>query len=284
VKFDGFRLLIARDGDQVVLRYRTGRDVTSQYPELVEAARALPGGALLLDGELVVFGRDGRSDFDLLRARAQRARRWGMAGGGAAACVFDVLSLEGRDVRGLPLRSRKGLLKGVLADAGEPLVYVEHVEEDGERAFRGARRLGLEGLVAKKASAPYPRGRSDSWVKLKIEDTGDFAIVGIAAPSRETFDRPGLVLARVTPRGVRYAGRVAVGATELRVLEGLRGQLERRRSACRAPVRAEVWLEPAVVCEVRFLASGRGLRHAVFVRFRPDLSGRACLRSSESTS
>ncbi len=228
LKYDGFRLLAAKDGDSATLRYRSGRNATPVFPEVVAALAALPARRALLDGELVVFGNDGRSDFELLRARALGGGGAGAARMDVRACLFDLLALDDQDLRQLPVVERKRLLRELLAEAGDRLVFVEHVEERGEELLAGASELRLEGIVAKRADSAYVAGHSGLWRKFKVEETADFVVIGIAAPSEGTFWKPALVLGSADRVGVRYIGRVAIGEAEL---DGL----GRRRSA--APAR-----------------------------------------------
>jgi bifunctional non-homologous end joining protein LigD len=246
---------------------------------VVAAVAALPVRTALLDGELVVFGRDGRPDFGLLQARGL-GRRGTAAHSPARACAFDLLALNGRDLRRLRLVARKAILEEVL-DGQHEVVLVEHVEERGEELLRGACDLGLEGVVAKRADAPYSAGRTTTWRKFKNENTSDFVVTGIGEPSEATYGRSSLLLALVdADRRLRYVGRVAIGASELAALEPLLAALRRATPPCAGVRRALVRLEPAVVCEVRYLASsGRGLRHATFVRFRPDKRWTECVDS-----
>lgn len=277
LKYDGWRVLAAKDEAEVTLRLRSGRDATATFPEVADAIAALPAQRALLDGELVVFDADGRSDFEMLRTRAL-GRRTGPRYTDATAALFDVLALNDHDLRHVPLVERKQMLQELLSGR-ERLLYVEHVEDRGEQLLDGARRLGLEGVVAKRADSPYPSGRTGAWLKFKCEDTADFVVIGVAAPSRLTFMRPGLVLATVERDRLRYAGRVAVGRRELDALAVVVPRLWREWSLCPGAGRAETWIEPAIVAEVRYLASSRrGLRHAVFVRFRPDKPWQECVR------
>jgi bifunctional non-homologous end joining protein LigD len=201
LKYDGFRMLAAKDGDDVTLRYRSGRDVTGQYTEIVAAVARLPCRRALLDGELVVCGPTGRPDFGALQRRAFRTSRGRF---GAQLCVFDLLALDEDALRPLPLLRRKELLRELLRASNPALLYVEHLAADGEELLRGARELGLEGVVAKRADAPYVAGRNSGWRKFKLEDTSDFVVIGIAPPARATFDRPG------TPPGARRGRRAGV--------------------------------------------------------------------------
>jgi bifunctional non-homologous end joining protein LigD len=275
LKYDGFRLLAAKDGREVTLRYRSGRDATAVFPELVAAVATLPARRLLLDGELVVFGSDGRSDFERLRSRAMAADRRAAAGT-ASACLFDVLAIDEHDVRRLPLIERKGLLRELLVDQ-DRLLYVDHVEGRGEELLAGARRLRLEGVMAKRADSRYRGGTASGWRKLKLEETSDFVVIGLARPSERTFGLASLLLATVVDEQLAYAGRAAIGAAESEAVAELVPTLARRTPPCSVRVPRATWLEPALVCEVRFLASsGPGLRHPTFLRFRPDKPWSEC--------
>jgi bifunctional non-homologous end joining protein LigD len=277
LKYDGFRLLAAKDGSVVRLRYRSQKDVTSVFPEVADAIRALPGRRALLDGELVAFGADGRPDFELLRARAFARDRTNATLPRTIGCMFDLLALDDHDLRPLPLLERKARLRRVLGHE-HGLVYVDDVEGCGERLLAGARELSLEGVVAKRADSSYLPGYSAGWLKFKIEETADFVIVGIAEPSRATFWKAGLILAAVVQEGLRYVGRVGIGAAQVAVLEDVLPHIRRESPACRGGGPAAIWLEPFLVAEVRFLASSRrGLRHATFVRFRPDKPWSDCV-------
>jgi len=215
LKYDGFRVLAAKDKGTVTLRYRSGRDATRAFPEVVEALAALPARKALLDGERVVF-RNGTPDFERFRQRALADDRR-RTRDSASACLFDLLALDGNDLRQLPLVERKAMLRELLPAAG-PLVYVQHVEREGERLLAGARELRLEGVVAKRADSAYAPGRTGSWLKFKVEETADFVVIGVADPSKETFGRASLVLATGTNHGLRYTGRAAIGRNELEAL------------------------------------------------------------------
>jgi len=282
LKIDGFRLLATRR-DRCLLRFRRGTEVTSRFPEVAQAIESLGVRSLALDGELAQLGADGRPDFEAMQRRGLAHGREPWRGPSATLFAFDLLALDGRDLRTLPLRDRKRLLREVLPTAG-PVRYLDHVETDGELLFEIAARQGLEGVVAKRADAPYCAGRSRAWLKIKAERTADLVIVGIAPPSRDTFAMCSLLLASRSPEGLRYAGRVAVGATQLAALRHVSQELLRRSAACLgAPRSAERWLEPLLVCEVRFLCwTGQGLlRHPVFLRFRPDKRVEDCHDASK---
>jgi len=194
----------------------------------------------------------------------------------AVLYAFDLPACAGRDLRGLPLRERKLLLREVLPEAG-PLRYCDHVEERGEALYASVREMGLEGILAKDAESKYVAGRSPGWLKLRCDRTGDFVIVGYTRPVQGRSGFGALHLAVHDGSGLVYAGRVGTGFDEAR-LRSLGAELEARtrdRPACGGEPPAgdeHRWVEPELVCEVRFKEWTRAgqLRHPVFLRLRED--------------
>jgi bifunctional non-homologous end joining protein LigD len=280
LKYDGFRMLAAKEANQPRLRFRSGTDVTLRFPEVAAAVGALPGADLVLDGELVVMTEDGRPDFQRLQKRflLRNAVDIGVAARASPASLFafDLLASDGLDLRGVPLRERKAALAEVLDGTGVGLV--EHVEEEGEALYREVARRGLEGLVAKRALSTYAGGRSRHWRKFPVQRTSEFVIVGFTVPGLGR--QGGLHLASARGRRLVYAGRVGTGfeAGALGAARELLGRRPVEVPPCAGAPRsgAHTWVEPRVVCEVRFLErTDEGLlRHPVFVRFRPDKARR----------
>jgi bifunctional non-homologous end joining protein LigD len=227
-----------------------------------------------------VLGPDGRPSFQALQGRAQLGRPADVARAAlerpATYFVFDLLSLAGLDLRALPLVERKRLLAAVAPRLG-PVRLAEHVEARGEDLYREVRARGLEGIVAKRADAPYRPGRSAAWLKIRVERTGDFAIVGFTAPGGARARFGALHLAVHDGEGLVYAGSVGTGFGE-RLLEELHARLAPRArgtAPCRGGVprgRGHTWVEPELVCEVRFKEwTDEGLlRQPVFLRLRQD--------------
>ncbi|HTT67523.1 MAG TPA: DNA ligase D [Gemmatimonadales bacterium] len=290
LKLDGYRMLASREGGEGKLTTRNGNDLSAAFPEVVRSLAALPYADLVMDGELVVYDDAGRPSFHRLgeRARMSRAtdvRRWSVEQP-ASLFLFDLVAAEGFDARGLPLVERKQLLRTVVPEVG-PLRYLEHFETDGVAVYAQVTKLGLEGIVAKKADAPYRAGRSPAWLKVRAERTDDFVVVGFTRPkgSRVGFgalhlamyDRPGGALV--------YAGRVGTGF-DTGQLEEYAAALEGSRRPdppCGGAVpagREHVWVEPRLVAEVRFLEwSPDGLlRQPAFLRFRSDKQASECVR------
>lgn len=286
LKYDGYRLLAARDNGRAILRSRRGSDVTATFPEIARAVEALPFTTFVLDGEVVALDGDGRPSFQRLQKRAQLVRSLDIERATVdlpvTGYLFDVLAVEGYDVRRLPLVERKRILRELLRGAGA-LRFTDHVEERGEELFAEIGRLGLEGMVAKKKASPYRAGRSADWLKLRHERTGDFAVAGFTDPKGSRAGVGALHLAVRLDGGFRYAGRVGTGFGD-RLLGELRARLENRlraRAACAGPVprgRKHHWVEPEIVCEVRFRewTEDRCLRQPVFVRLREDKSVDQC--------
>jgi bifunctional non-homologous end joining protein LigD len=163
IKHDGYRLIARRDGERVRLFTRRGYDWTERFPAIATAAAKLRAKSFTLDGEAVICGPDGIAAFDELHSR----RRLGEA----ILYAFDLLELNGEDLRPLPFSKRKLRLARLLARAAAGLAFNEHIEADGATVFEHARRMGLEGIVSKRLDAPYRSGRSGDWIKTKNPDS-----------------------------------------------------------------------------------------------------------------
>ncbi len=284
LKYDGFRLLAARQPDgEVKLSYRSGKDATRILPEIVRAVAALPCESLVLDGEVVVLDESGRPSFQRLQRRALRTRsldaEHAAVANPAAFIVFDLLECEGFDLRPLPLLTRKSILRRILPASG-PLRYLDHIEERGRDLYAAVAEMGLEGIVAKRADSPYRAGYSADWLKVRVDRSGDFAVVGFN-PGPGGFRK--LHLAVREGGRLAYIGTVGTGFGNDEMRE-IRARLEPARRA-RPPAegapagRGTVWVEPDLVCEVRFKewTEGGHLRHPVFLRLRDDKTVEECL-------
>src|SRR5215831_12726343 len=168
IKHDGFRILARRDGAGVRLLTRRGNDFTARFPLVASAVAALQARSCLIDGEAIVCDDNGLAVFDLIRGHGSKTS--------AVLCAFDLLELDGRDLRRRPIEERKGLLAKLLHDPNLSLdaamkksgiVLNQHYEEDGAIVFREACKLGCEGIVSKRLGSIYRRGRSPLWLKVK---------------------------------------------------------------------------------------------------------------------
>jgi bifunctional non-homologous end joining protein LigD len=159
IKHDGFRIMARRDAAGVRLITRAGNDFSRRFPFIAMAVGKLPVRSCLIDGEAIVCDENGLAVFDLIRRHGALAS--------AVHCAFDLLELDGRDLRREPIEKRKGLLAKLLNGQKLSIVLNEHYDEDGAIVFREACRLGCEGIVSKRLGSSYHSGRSPHWVKVK---------------------------------------------------------------------------------------------------------------------
>lgn len=287
LKFDGFRLLAERIGGKVRLVLRRGREATALFPEIVEALEALPGPDFIVDGELVIQNAEGHPIFQRLLKRSTLAHRKDIIGAAhadpAVFFAFDLLMLDGHDTRALPLLQRKELLFGLVPRVqGARVLSVEHVETQGVALLEIVKQKGLEGVMAKRADAPYEGGRGDRWLKIALTSIADFAVTGFAdddgALSLSTWD------------GERwlYAGKVGAGYNP-KVAQAVRKELDANVIAAPVcvgdvPLDPEMkWVTPTIAIEVRYKSwpENLSLREPVFLRFRPDKRPEECPTPNE---
>src|SRR6516164_7548677 len=159
IKHDGFRILARLDTAGVRLITRAGNDFSSRFPFIAVAVAKLPVRSCLIDGEAVVCDESGLPVFDLIRGYGSKAS--------AVLCAFDLLELDGKDLRREPIEKRKALLAKLLKGSHVDIVLNEHFDEDGAAVYRAACQLGCEGIVSKRLGSPYRAGRSRYWVKVK---------------------------------------------------------------------------------------------------------------------
>jgi bifunctional non-homologous end joining protein LigD len=159
IKHDGFRIMARRDGAGVRLITRHGNDFTSRFPLVVAAVTALPARSFLIDGEAIVTDGDGLAVFDLIRHKRHSEA--------AVLVAFDLIELEGEDLRRSPIEYRKHKLAKLVRGPHPGIVLNEHYEGDGEIVFEHACKLGCEGIVSKRLGSTYRSGRSPHWLKIK---------------------------------------------------------------------------------------------------------------------
>ncbi len=287
-KLDGYRILAARVGGESRLVTRNGNDCATSFPEILRAVAALPFDRVVFDGEVVTLDDEGRPSFQRLQGRARLSRpidiRHAAINTPAIYYGFDLLGFEDFDLRPLPLADRKAVLRRVLPPVGA-LRFLEHVEDEGEALYREAERLGLEGVVAKKADAPYKGGRSPAWLKVRSRLTDDFVVVGFTAPKGSRGGFGALQLANYADGALTYAGRAGSGFSDKQLSEAKRAleAQKRRDPPCTGPIQGAketTWVEPTMVCEVEYTEwTEEGLlRQPVFLRFREDKAPEECAR------
>jgi bifunctional non-homologous end joining protein LigD len=274
-KLDGIRCVAIKDDRTVRLLSRNHLSLNARFPEVVEALERDPATNVVLDGEVVAF--DGaQTSFARLQQRGERPVA-------VFYYVFDLLQLAGQDVTALPLRSRKALLRRALGFHG-PVRLTPHRNRDGEALFREACRKGWEGLIAKRAAAPYVLGRSHDWLKFKCSAEQELVIGGYTAPRGSRTDLGALLLGHYEGTRLRYAGKVGTGFTRatLHDLAGSLAPLRRDDTPFADEVRERdvTWVEPELVAQIGFsewTRDGR-LRHPRFLGLRDDKPAREVLR------
>ncbi|WP_277981432.1 DNA ligase D [Sphingomonas phyllosphaerae] len=268
VKYDGYRALVAVADRQAKVYTRNGLDWTDKFAGIASAAAALPVGSALIDGEIVAF-KDGRPDFSTLKDA--------ISGNGAMTLfAFDLLEQDGEDLRGLANVHRKERLRALVGAGEARLQFAEHVTGAGEQLFETMCREGFEGVVSKKADAPYRGRRTQAWLKVKCTRRQEFVVVGWTPSDKRRGFRS--LLLGVNEGGVlRYAGKVGTGFSGA-LIEELSAQLEKLErktptvAAPRAAVRGARWASPKLVAEIAFTeTTPEGvLRHPSFLGLRGD--------------
>jgi DNA ligase D-like protein (predicted ligase) len=280
-KLDGIRCVAIRSGQRTRLLSRNDLSLNGRYPELAEALDAEPCNRFVLDGEVVAF-QGSQTSFALLAQRGQRHVA-------VFYYVFDLLWLDGRDVRALPLRARKRLLRRALTFR-DGVRLTPYRNEVGEELFGEACRKGWEGLIAKRADSSYTSSRSRDWLKFKCEQGQELVIGGYTQPKGSRSEFGALLLGYYDGGEFRYAGKVGTGFDEA-TLRSLGGQLRRLQRPDSPFADAEIrergvtWVEPELVAQVGFsewTRDGR-LRHPRFLGLREDKPSRAVTRERPTT-
>ena len=283
-KYDGYRLLLAVGETSVLAWTRNGKDWSDFFAPLTKAAAKLPAGCLL-DGEAVALGPDGKPNFQLMQAT--------LKGGPAAAgkekpelayYAFDLLVDQGEDITALPNIERKQRLAALLKTAPPSILYGDHVVGKGEKLFQAICKEGGEGIISKKASAPYRGTRTRCWLKVKCIQRQEFVIVGWQASDKRRGFRS-LHLAVREGGALRYVGKVGTGF-DTKMIEELSetmAPLKRDEAALEVPRamrRGSTWIEPKLVGEVAFteFTTEGVLRHPSFIALRQDKAAKEVVR------
>jgi bifunctional non-homologous end joining protein LigD len=278
LKLDGYRIQIHVHSKgkerEVQLLTRKGLDWTARMPGIAQAAAQLQVKSGVLDGELVALDENGVSSFADLQAAFQEGKQTYLT-----YFAFDLLHLDGRNIRVLPLLQRKELLAGIIGQSDDsPLRLSEHLQSSGDEVFKKACALGAEGIVSKLASAKYTSGRGTAWLKVKCVQEQEFVIGGFTLPSKGGGGIGALLLGYYEARKLRYAGRSGTGFTQ-QTQRSLRKNLDKLTQ--KAPAFADVpvsaqrsvhWVKPRLVAQIAFATWTRDnlVRQAAFKGLRED--------------
>ncbi len=276
-KFDGERCIGRKLGDDVRLESRSGMDLTGTYPEVRSAVAAQRSRSLVLDGEVVAYDGD-QTSFTRLQQRlgVTSPSPEQVATYPVVYCVFDLLEIDGDDLTDRPLVERRDRLTTMIGSSSA-LQHTEAWRDDSERRFAAACRSGWEGLIAKRADAPYVAGRSKDWLKLKCVWEQEFVIGGYTDPGGSRTDFGALLVGYYDRGALRYAGKVGTGYTKatlhdlgirLRALETAEPAFEDVR-----PIpRGAHWTRPELVAQIGFAewTSDARLRQPRFLGLRDD--------------
>ncbi len=286
LKFDGIRLIAVKDDGKVSLLSRNQNDLSSRFPEIVQAVENLPARECVLDGEVVAVDDEGRSSFQLLQAREMEGRKSPIY-----FYAFDLLQLDGKSLISLPLQVRKGLLEKLCAGSGDPIRYSGAIGGDVSRLLVEVKRRGLEGIIGKQSNSSYEPGRrSGAWIKLKCVSEQEFVIGGYTPPQGARKHFGAILVGYYEDKKLMFAGKVGTGFTA-KTLANLykRFQAEKRadcpfvdlpskqngqwvQGITPSMMKKMHWINPKFVAEIKFAEWTRDkkLRAPVFLGLRDD--------------
>ena len=294
IKFDGYRALALRGGNETRILSRNEKDLGGKFPEVKDAVAALDVQDAVIDGEIVALDDKGRSSFQLLQGFDM-----GLVRPPIVFYAFDLLRLNGKDLQNLPIEERKAKLEGLLKKPPGVIRYSVSFTKKIEELLSRAQELGLEGLIGKRSGSRYEAGkRTGAWVKIKLYQEQEFVIGGYTEPEGSRKHFGALLVGFYEGKSFKFAGRVGTGFSE-KLLRSLFDDLQKIRvescpfSNLPAPGRnrwdqgltaAEMkrcrWVKPAMVCQVKFTEWTRDdrLRQPVFLGLREDKQAKDVVR------
>jgi bifunctional non-homologous end joining protein LigD len=284
LKFDGYRMICHLQRGKTRFWSRNQKDWTEKFPNIAKAMKSLPATTAIVDGEIVIVDKAGRSSFQLLQQSMGKN-----SGSAFVFQIFDLIYLEGYSLVRVPLKQRKQLLEELLSavDPKGSLRFSEHIEGNGSKFFKQACKYGIEGVVSKLADSPYESTRNRNWQKSKCIKRQEFVIVGYT-PSKKAFPGFGSLVLGVYEKGkLIYAGRVGTGFSikqRLELQKKLDGIAQSKMPLVAIPkdpgLRQAHWAKPQLVAEVEFTewTADSIIRHPSFKGLRQDKKATAVVR------
>jgi bifunctional non-homologous end joining protein LigD len=272
MKYDGYRCLLAIAGGAAKIHTRTGLDWTDKFPEIAEAAAGIDCDSALLDGEIVALDDKGSTSFSALQEAISEGGR------GLTLFLFDALEIDGENLEKLPNIERKQRLAALVGKGRPPaILYADHIIGKGEQLLDAMCSAGQEGIIAKRADAPYRHARTKNWLKIKCTRRQEFVILGWSESDKKGRSFRALLLGLHEQGKLRYAGKVGTGFSQS-VQHDLRerfGQISTDKAPApvpRAEARGAHWVKPELVAEIAFaeFTADNVVRHASFLGLRGD--------------
>ena len=288
LKYDGYRIMAYVEGGDVKLISRNGNEFTDRFAQVAQSLLDWSDGrSMVLDGEMAITDEAGKTDFQALQNYMKKP-----GGKNLTYIVFDLLALDGEDLRGRRLIERKQTLESLLKGAPKNLYFSRHISGNGEKSLEAACEAGMEGIVGKRADSVYSGTRNGDWVKLKCDTRQEFVIGGYTRTDKKPEGLSALLLGAYEGRELVYAGRAGTGFTEktakelLQRFDGLKRETSPFLIAPRPKSNeAFTWLWPELVAEIKFAewTEENQLRQASFKGLRADKDPRDVKRESVSS-
>ncbi len=275
IKYDGYRILAFFENGSVTLKSRNQTDYTKKFNKIANALKDIDAENFIVDGEVVAFDENGRSDFGLLQQSIKNGKAE------IYFVVFDLIALNGIDLREEPLLKRKEKLERLIYKSGNRLIFSHHVD-DGKKCFELAKENNLEGIIAKKASSKYVSSRSENWLKIKNSQRQEFVVCGFTTTEKNEY-LSALILGYYDGSSLVYAGKVGTGFSEndKKILHQALSKIKRKTSPFKDySEKSATFVKPILVAQIKFAEWTKEnlLRQPSFLGLREDKNAKEVVR------